>query len=443
MLRRGLAHQGPLAPVAVAARAEHDDQPPHHVRTQRLERGFQRVGRMGVIHENRRAIRAATGQLHPPAHAGQTGQDGKHRLRVLARRDHEPRRRQHVHRLKGPDQRQARLHRLALPAEQDILPGLVQPAPGDLQPRILGVLRDPDHLDPARGTGIAHTGPVTVVEVDHRHAILGQQLGEEPQLGGEIALHVAVVIEVILREVGEGRRRKVDTIHPPLVQPVRRSLHRGMADVGRHEVMQQPVQRHRIGRRVDARRGKAPLDAGGADIDRPEIQRLPDLAGETGHARLAVGAGDRDHAFGLRAPPQGRGMGQCGPRILDHDQRGLGPGHVGPGHLGPGPVGQDRARALFQRRGDERRPMHPRAGQRREKRALLHLPAVERHARHRDVTAVSCRQAKVGQCPCLLRHAHPPAHRPGDALISRRWIAHRGRRVQSPVANPSAARCGG
>src|SRR5207253_1046143 len=49
--------------------------------------------------------------------------------------------------------------------------------------------------------------PVGIVAVDRGEATLlrrgGQQLGEEPLLGGEITLHVGVEVEVVARQVGE------------------------------------------------------------------------------------------------------------------------------------------------------------------------------------------------------------------------------------------------
>src|SRR5207244_8138534 len=47
--RGGLAHEGPLAPVAVAAAAEDRDQPPARERTEHVERTRERVGRVCVV----------------------------------------------------------------------------------------------------------------------------------------------------------------------------------------------------------------------------------------------------------------------------------------------------------------------------------------------------------------------------------------------------------
>ena len=74
--RRGRrrAHQRPLAAVAVAAGAEDDDEPPHDVRAQRGQRRGQRVGRVGVVDEDRGAVRPRRRPLHAAAHGAQRRQ---------------------------------------------------------------------------------------------------------------------------------------------------------------------------------------------------------------------------------------------------------------------------------------------------------------------------------------------------------------------------------
>jgi hypothetical protein len=195
------------------------------------------------------------GQLHAPAHAGELGQHGEDRVRFFARRDHEARRRHHVHRLKRPDQRQAHADRLAPGLDQHVLAAFIQPPPGDLQLRRTGILGHADDLGAARLHDFGHPLAVGIVEIDHRHAVLGQKLGEEPQLGVEIGLHRAVVVEVILREIGEGRRAGADRLHPPLVQPVGGRLHRHAVDPVGADIGQERLQRQGVGRGVDAGRG--------------------------------------------------------------------------------------------------------------------------------------------------------------------------------------------
>ena len=74
MLGRGLAHQRPLAGVAVAAGAEDDDEPARGHRPERREHARQRVGLVGVVDEDQRAVRLAPDEFQPPGRALELGE---------------------------------------------------------------------------------------------------------------------------------------------------------------------------------------------------------------------------------------------------------------------------------------------------------------------------------------------------------------------------------
>ena len=76
-----LAHLGALALVAVAAAAEHHDEPVLDIGTQGVERLGERVGRMGIVDEDRRAAARRAGQIEPPARASQRRQASAARSR--------------------------------------------------------------------------------------------------------------------------------------------------------------------------------------------------------------------------------------------------------------------------------------------------------------------------------------------------------------------------
>ena len=59
-----------------------------------------------------------------------------------------------------------------------------------------------------------------------------QQRLEQPQLGGAIGAHGAVVVEVVAGQVGEAGGGQPHAVQPALVEPVRRGLHRRMLDAG-------------------------------------------------------------------------------------------------------------------------------------------------------------------------------------------------------------------
>ena len=79
---------------------------------------------------------------------------------------------------------------------------------------------------------LGDVGAMRAVQVDHRHAVIGQEPGEKARLGGEIGLHRVVIIQVVLRQVGEARRLQAHAFKPALVEAVGRGLHRGMGDAG-------------------------------------------------------------------------------------------------------------------------------------------------------------------------------------------------------------------
>ena len=105
------AHQRTLAGIAVAAGAEHHDKPALRVRPQCLQRLRQRVGLVGVIDKDRRAVVFAD-PFQPALGAFETFECGKHRLRRAAGTDCEAGRDQRILDLEFTDQRQP--HRRSL-----------------------------------------------------------------------------------------------------------------------------------------------------------------------------------------------------------------------------------------------------------------------------------------------------------------------------------------
>ncbi len=248
---------------------------------------------------------------------------------------------------------------------------------------------------------------IRIIGVDHRRRVGRQEAGEQPGLGLEIGLHRGVVIEMVLREIGEPRRRQPHPIQPPLVQPMRRGLHRAVRHARRRGLGQEALEGDRIGRGVAERRAPGAFDPRGADIDRRMAHRHPQLPRETGDRGLAVGAGDRDHRGGLGAKEQRRRHGQRGPGVLRHDQRDRRmPGQRLGGQGGAGGIGQDGTGAHSQGRVDELGAVHPAAGQGCEQGAGAHRAAVEgdRAEAHRAV-AGPCRQSQI--CEALAGHRFP------------------------------------
>ena len=92
MLRGDRAHLRPLALVAIAARAEHDDELARHIGPQRQKRLLKRIGRMGIVDEDRRALAARARMIEPALRAFQRF-ERMHRKRLLAARRNDKTRR--------------------------------------------------------------------------------------------------------------------------------------------------------------------------------------------------------------------------------------------------------------------------------------------------------------------------------------------------------------
>ena len=73
-----------------------------------------------------------------------------------------------------------------------------------------------------------------------------QQRVEQPELRGTIGRHRAVIVEMVARQIAEAGRHQRHAVQPPLLDAVRRGLHRHLPDAGprqRRPARQQPCQR--------------------------------------------------------------------------------------------------------------------------------------------------------------------------------------------------------
>ena len=128
-----------------------------------------------------------------------------------------------------------------------------------------------DDRQAARLGGGDHRVRMFVIDIDDRGAAWREQFLEQPQLGGEISLEARMIIEMIARDVGESRRRDLQSVEPILVEAMRGRFDRQMRDAVAGELIERAVQRDRVRRRqravnFAARRNDADrADAGGAD----------------------------------------------------------------------------------------------------------------------------------------------------------------------------------
>ena len=105
LLGRYRAHDGPLAGVAVAAGAEHNDEFAAHIGTQRVKHFGERIGLVRVVDKNRRAGFPAD-QIEPPLGADQSLKRGEDGAGLASARDRLTGRDERVFDLKRTDQRQ-------------------------------------------------------------------------------------------------------------------------------------------------------------------------------------------------------------------------------------------------------------------------------------------------------------------------------------------------
>jgi len=162
------------------------------------------------------------------------------------------------------------------------------------------------------------------IGVHHRRALPRQQYVEQARLGREIDVHRRVIVEMLVRQVGEGCRRQFQAVETMLVETMAGGLDRQMRDATVRQRRQICVQPHRVGRgearpAIERRRD----DAERAHAGGPLAKLRPDLAEEMHGRGLAVGAGDGGDRARLGVG-EGRGhQREAPPRIgVAHDRYG-------------------------------------------------------------------------------------------------------------------------
>ena len=152
-------------------------------------------------------------------------------------------------------------------------------------------------LRPRSPASAARRGKFGAVGVEDGAAARRQQLDKQPILRRAVGLHVAVVVEMVARQIGEGGGGEFDTVEAELGKPVARRLDRGMAT--RFAARSLSMRCNATGSGVVSAPGRRPLrrPSQACQGSRIVAERLPDLAGEMGDRGLAVGAGDRGDRF--------------------------------------------------------------------------------------------------------------------------------------------------
>ena len=265
---RDRAHFGPLALVAVAAGAEHGDQSPFDVRPQRADRGFERVGRVGIVDVDRNAGTADHRAFEPAADRRDPLHRREDAVEADSGRHDQSRRDQHVGGLIGADQRQGELEAAPVMLEQQRLAersrGLVDQADG-LASAADGQHRVARRAAPARSLlptwdRRSTRPPACPAEAAPRTAA--------SWLRNRLSIDV-VVIEMVAGEIGEGRGGQRNALAAVLVEPVAR---RFVGDMGRAHPLEPG---HVVEESDDVGRGQAGLDlvVRRGDPERPDRRR--------------------------------------------------------------------------------------------------------------------------------------------------------------------------
>ncbi len=170
-----------------------------------------------------------------------------------------------------------------------------------------GVRRD------RNGCNVNYLPTAHVVDVDD--GAVGQVRCEQRGLGGEVALHRPVVVEVVAPEVGEDRHREARAVDPVHREGVRRDLHGDGPPALAGQLGQAGLELGGLGRGEGA--GEGP------DHARRPTGRVEDRGDERGGRRLAVRARHADRRHPLRGvvPQRGRQRAHGPAGVRDDDLR--------------------------------------------------------------------------------------------------------------------------
>jgi len=372
------AHQRPLAAIAVAARAEHDDQATRRVGPQGLDRGLQPIGCMGIIDIDRGPHPADCGAFEAPAHRLNPCQKRENVGHFAARRVHQTRRGERICGLISADQGQFDGVDLALGLDLERLAELGRGAFD--QPEGLALLPKRDQAQPALVRDLGDAGRGGIVHPYHGGTVGRDNFAEQAQFGLEIGLHRAVIIEMVAAQIGESARLDRQAFGAELGEAVAGGLERGMG----HAFATQASHVGEEGR--DVGRGEPGRNAvvGGGDAQRADrggmmAGHAPELAGQLDGRGLAVGAGDRDHRLRKRREEFGGGLGEGAAGFGVGDMDGALDHRLG--------TGEDRDRAGSDRVGDIILAIDLGAAEGAEDGAGRNLAAVDRKAGYARIRA--------------------------------------------------------
>ena len=232
--------------VSITAASKYAHQLTVTLRAQGQQHSLQRLRRMGVIHHHLQTLTVGHG-FHAPGNRIQLHYRLQHRAEIFSGHDQRSDRRSHVCQIEIAGKGTAKL---GLP------PGRMELTahPVDTKARVFytyvgsgAANRVGQHIGPLHHH-IADTQAEGVICIDNHVAQM--LIGKQSQLGATVCLHAAVVIEVIVREIGIDSRFKAHTVNASLRQGMRRYLHSDCEHALFQPVRQLLLQRNRIRRCV-------------------------------------------------------------------------------------------------------------------------------------------------------------------------------------------------
>ncbi len=439
------AHHRPLARIAVAARADDDEEPPGGIGPQGVEHMGERIGLVRIVDDDERAVDLGH-PLEAPLDAGNAGKPVDDVLHRAAGSEGEPGRDDGVRRLEVAGERQQHLVEMAFMRQLEALREALARNVGDGD--VAAGPADADEVEPPRLGNRLDPRGLRRVGIDDGDRPFGQEALEEPELGREIGLDGRVIVEVVAAEIGEGGSREAHAVEPPLVEPVRGRLHGKVRHALAGEAVERLVQGDRIRRGQRAVVGTRRRDhADGAEARRLVAAGREELAREFGDGALAARARDGDDRAGLAGKDPRCGQRQRPAGVDDGAED-----HLPRKVLGPASLRHHGGGAARQRIRDIAPAVLARARERDEDVARLHLARIEGNAAH----AHGCMERSgegigqdVAQCKtvgaCSVRHWMPQAPACAMAGNGRYGFSNRGGRPSSgatrsitlPVVTPA------
>ena len=132
----------------------------------------------------------------------------------------------------------------------------------------------------------ASAGGAVAVGIHDGGAALRQQALEQPRLGREVGVHRGVIVEMLVRQVGEAGGGELQAVEAMLVETVARRLDRKMRDALARQGREILVELHRIGRgEAGVARQPRRDDAERADARGLEAKRLPRSGARSARSR--------------------------------------------------------------------------------------------------------------------------------------------------------------